>query len=149
MEDHPNRPHPDVQALTKAAADGNAAFMNGDMDRWLSLIPHSTDFSLLSPFGRWSIGFDPAPEWLAEMSRSFKSGTTTLEVITSHATNGMIVLVAIERQTAVVGHLPEQDWSLRVTLVYRRVGDNWLQIHRHADPLVKRIPLETLAAMAA
>jgi len=29
-------------------------------------------------------------------------------------------LVAIERSAAVVGGLPEQDWSLRVTLEFRR-----------------------------
>jgi hypothetical protein len=27
--------------------------------------------------------------------------------------------VVIDRQRASVGHLPEQDWSLRVTLFYR------------------------------
>ena len=39
----------------------------------------------------------------------------------------------IERQTAEVGGLPEQDWSLRVTEVYRKVGSEWQLMHRHAD----------------
>jgi hypothetical protein len=44
--------------------------------------------------------------------------------------------------------LPDQDWSLRVTLVYRRQGAEWWLVHRHADPLVRHVGLETAAALA-
>jgi ketosteroid isomerase-like protein len=58
------------------------------------------------------------------------------------------VLVVIERQHGEVGGLPDQDLSLRVTLVFRRDGSEWRQVHRHADPLVHDISLEQLAALA-
>ena len=45
----------------------------------------------------------------------------------------------IERQTAEVGGLPAQDWSLRVTEVYRKAGSEWQLVHRHADPLVRHV----------
>lgn len=32
----------------------------------------------------------------------------------------LVVMAAIERQHGEVGGLPDQDWSLRVTLVFRR-----------------------------
>jgi hypothetical protein len=35
-----------------------------------------------------------------------------------------------------------------VTLVFRRDGSEWRQVHRHADPLVHGISLEQLAALA-
>ena len=47
-----------------------------------------------------------------------------------------------------VGGLPAQDWPLRVTLVYRRDGDEWRLAHRHADPLAAGISLEQAAAFA-
>jgi hypothetical protein len=47
-----------------------------------------------------------------------------------------------------VGGLPAQDWSLRVTLVFRRDGSEWRQVHRHADALVHGISLEQLSALA-
>jgi ketosteroid isomerase-like protein len=60
----------------------------------------------------------------------------------------MVVLVAVERQHGEVGGMPDQDWSLRVTLLFRRSGDRWELLHRHADPLVKPIPMEHCAQLA-
>jgi ketosteroid isomerase-like protein len=60
----------------------------------------------------------------------------------------MVVLVLIERQRLEVGGLPEQEWSLRVTLVWRRHGDHWRLVHRHADPLVRNIGLQRAAEIA-
>jgi ketosteroid isomerase-like protein len=71
-----------------------------------------------------------------------------LEVAQSYVADGLVVLVMIERQRAEVGGLPAQDWSLRVTEVYRKHGDEWELAHRHADPLVRRITLEQAAALA-
>jgi hypothetical protein len=66
----------------------------------------------------------------------------------SYASGDLAVLAVIERQHGEVGGLPDQDWSLRVTLVYRRQGAEWWLVHRHADPLVRNVGLETAAALA-
>ena len=58
------------------------------------------------------------------------------------------MLVAVERQHGEVGDLPHQDWSLRVTIVFRRAGDRWQIVHRHADPLVREIPFTDFAELA-
>ena len=59
---------------------------------------------------------------MAEMARYFQNGKTDLELVQTYACEDIVVLVMIERQTAQVGGLPEQDWSLRVTEVYRKAG---------------------------
>jgi hypothetical protein len=59
----------------------------------------------------------------------------------------MVVLVIIERQHAEVGGLPDQEWSLRVTQVFRRRDAEWEYVHRHADPLVRNIGLRAAAAI--
>lgn len=135
--------------LVALAREKNAAFMSGDMRRWHSLARIAADFTLMQPFGGpASHGFDARPERLAELSRYFRNGKTELEVVQTLFSDELVVLVMIERQVAEVGNLPEQDWSLRVTEVYRRAGDDWDLVHRHADPLVHPISLEQAAALA-
>jgi ketosteroid isomerase-like protein len=57
--------------------------------------------------------------------------------------------VVIERQRGTVRDLPEQDWSLRVTWVFRRGGESgWEVVHRHADALVHPIDHERLGRLA-
>ena len=54
----------------------------------------------------------------------------------------------IERRHGEVGGLPDQDWPLRVTQIYRRDGSDWLLVHRHADPLAHAVGLEQAAVLA-
>lgn len=139
----------DIAALIARAAEKNAAFMRGDMQRWKELVRIAPDFTLMQPFGGpASHGFDNSPERLAEMGRYFRNGKTQLEVAQTYASGELAVLVMIERQTGEVGGLPEQDWSLRVTEVYRKTASEWQLAHRHADALVHRITLEQLSALA-
>jgi ketosteroid isomerase-like protein len=103
----------------------------------------------MQPFGGpASHGFDANPERLAAMARYFAGGNAELEVVETYASADLVVLVFIERQRGRVGGLPEQDWSLRVTQVYRRRGGAWELVHRHADPLVRNVGLEKTAALA-
>lgn len=138
-----------VANLVRRAADKNAAFMNGDMRRWTDLARIASDFTLMQPFGgRASHGFDASPKRLKDMALIFRRGRTSLELERAYASDAIIVLAMIERQKAEVGKLPEQDWSLRVTEVYRKDGSDWLLVHRHADPLVRRRTLEQTATLA-
>jgi ketosteroid isomerase-like protein len=132
------------------ADHANAAFMRGDMQTWHRLAgPIAEDFTLMQPFGgAASHGFDASPERLAVMAGYFSGGSTELEIVETYASADLVVLVFLERQRGRVGGLPEQDWSLRVTQVYRKRGDVWELVHRHADPLVRNMGLETTAGLA-
>lgn len=135
--------------LIRRTAEANAALMRGDMSRYLTLITHADDYTLMAPFGGAPTrGFDVSSERLAELGRFFRAGTSELELVQSYASGDMVVLVVIERQRGEVGGLPDQDWSLRVTQVYRREGSEWRLVHRHADPLVKGMSVEQAAAIA-
>jgi ketosteroid isomerase-like protein len=139
----------EIADLFRLSAEANSALMCGDIEGYLALIKHAGDYTLMAPFGGAPTrGFDTSSERLSALARFFKAGKTDLELVQSYASGDLVVLVVIERQRAEVGGLPEQDWSLRVTSVFRREGSEWLLVHRHADPLVNSISLEQAAAIA-
>ena len=70
-------------------------------------------------------GSDYTPERMQAMGRFFRNGTFKQELVQSYASDDMVVLAVIEQTNVEVGGLPAQDWSLRVTLVYRREGADW------------------------
>ena len=138
----------DVAELVRRTADAAAAYIRGDIRRYLTLIKHGDDYTLMPPYGgEPRRGFD-AEGALEATPKMFRGGEADLEVVQSYASGDMAVLVAIERQHGEVGGMPDQDWSLRVTLVFRREGPEWRLVHRHADPLVHPISMEHMAVLA-
>ncbi len=138
----------ELDRLVRTTEEATNAFLRGDMARYLALTPHAPGFTLCNPFGGTPTLYDDRRESLLAAASFFQGGEVTIELVHAHATADMLVLVMIERQHGKVGGMPDQDWSLRVTQVYRRIGGAWLVAHRHADPLTRNIGLERAAAIA-
>jgi ketosteroid isomerase-like protein len=147
---HPTKPalENNVEMLIKRSKESNAALMRGDIDTYKSLLTLSDDFTLMSPFGGEPTRGPLTNEAMQRMGKFFKHGTHDQELVRAYGTQDMVVLAIIERSRVEVGGLPSQEWALRVTLVYRRDGDDWTLVHRHADPLVERISLPYAATIA-
>lgn len=136
----------EVQQLVTRSEEANDALMRGDVDRYRALVPIAGDFTLMSPFGgEPSRGTDE--KRMHALRSFFKNGKLKQELVHAYGSDDMVVLAVIERARVEVGGLPAQDWALRVTLVYRRDGDQWRLAHRHADPLAHGISLEHAAVL--
>jgi ketosteroid isomerase-like protein len=86
---------------------------------------------------------------LDALAQFFRGGEVKVEVVETYTSGDLAVLVVIERQHGTIGNLPEQDWSLRVTWVFRRGAESdWELVHRHADALAHAIDHERLGALA-
>jgi ketosteroid isomerase-like protein len=139
----------DLAELADRMDEAAAAYIRGDVHHYLSLFDIPDDFTLMPPYGgETSHGFTYTEEGARETSRFFASGEASLDVQQTYASGDLAVLVAVERQHGEVGGFPDQDWSLRLTLVLRRRGERWELVHRHADPLVRPIPFEHCAQLA-
>ena len=141
--------HPSLAELSRIAQESAEAYLAGDLDTYARVLPHADDFTLMPPFGGPTRNGFVLDDETREATRStFRGGHVEVEVDASYVTDDLAVLAVVERQRGLVGDLAEQDWSLRVTLVFRRDGGQWRLVHRHADALVHTIGWNVLSQLA-
>lgn len=141
--------HPALAQLTRMAQESAEAYLAGDLDTYAKVLPHADDFTLMAPFGGpIRHGFVVDDETREATRSTFRGGQVEVEVDASYVTDDLAVLAVVERQRGLVGDLTEQDWSLRVTLAFRRDGGQWRLVHRHADALVHTVGWNTLSQLA-
>jgi hypothetical protein len=138
----------ELDELVRRTEQATTAFMRGDMGAYLAVTPHAPGFTLMNPFGGAPTRYEDRVPSLLAAAGYFRGGETKIELVQALRSDDLLVLVMIERQHGEVGGLPDQDWSLRVTQVYRRAGSEWQLAHRHADPLVHPVDLQRAAALA-
>ena len=140
----------ELAALVERTTEAAQALISGDIEGYVARIKHADDYTLMSPYGGDPVrGFDDSEGALEGLAQFFRGGDATVEVVETYVSGDLAVLVVIERQRGTVGDLPEQDWSLRVTWVFRRTAESdWEVVHRHADALVHAIDHERLGALA-
>ena len=140
----------ELAALVRRVTEAAQALISGDIEGYVALIKHAHDYTLMSPYGGDPVrGFDDSDEALDALARFFRGGEANVEVVETYTSGDLAVLVVIERQHGTIGDLPEQDWSLRVTWVFRRSAESeWELVHRHADALVHAIDHGRLGALA-
>jgi ketosteroid isomerase-like protein len=140
----------DLADLVARVREATASLIRGDVRRYLALVPSAEDYTLMPPTGgETRHGFDSSAETIEALEAFFAGeGDGEFELEQSYVSGDLAVLVGVERQHGVVSGLPGQDWSLRVTLVFRREESDWRLAHRHADALVHPIDMEQLAKLA-
>jgi len=137
----------DLPGFVRRAEEAAAAWVRGDIDRYLDLVHHASGFTLLAPTGGPATRQEDRHAELTGWASPFAQGEARLEHVETHAWGDAVVLVMIERQHGRVGDQPDQDLSLRVTHVYRRDTSGWLLVHRHADPLAAPLALADVTAL--
>jgi ketosteroid isomerase-like protein len=140
----------DLAKLAERVREATGALMQGDIHRYLELVNHAPDYTLMPPTGGPTRhGFDSSPASVEALEKTFPGGGDgDLELVQQYASGDLTVLVGVERQHGPVAGLPAQDWPLRVTLVFRREDSDWRLVHRHADALVHPIAMEQLSLLA-
>ena len=114
----------DLADLTERWSLAAQAYLDGDLPRYAALANHAPDFTLTPPLGGDPReGFDGSDQAVESTAKTFRGGDTSFDVFASYASGDLAVLVATERQHGTVFDLPSQEWSLRLTLVFRRDGD--------------------------
>lgn len=123
-----------VAAFRQALSD----YMKGDPAPVLSCFSPRDDVTLANPLGPPRRGPAEVQEAAAAAAASFTDGSMRgIEEVSRYSTPDLGYVVEIERaQARVPGIEGMSRISLRVTMVFRREGDAWKVVHRHADPIL-------------
>lgn len=125
-----------VAELLRRVRIGHIAWINGDSGPYEFTDETST---ILGAFGGATVGATAATPGQRRAVAQFVSGSGSVELINSGVSANVAWLVMIERARVMfVGHDHDCRWDLRVTEVFERRGEDWVRVHRHADPLVDR-----------
>ncbi|SRR6266536_3943520 len=147
---HPEITDEELGKLAERVREAAGALMQGDIRRYLALVNHAPDYTLMPPTGGPTThGFDSSPASIEAMEKTFAGGGDgDFELVQQYVSGNLAVLVGVEQQHGRVGGLPDQDWPLRVTLVFRREDSDWRLVHRHADALAHPITMQQLSLLA-
>ncbi len=113
-------------------------FSRGDPEPAKAIFSHRDDVILANPFGPPSRGWPKASEAMDFASSRFREGKVTkIETIAEYESSYLATVFEIEQWTAKVsGRATLDSFTLRVTTTFRREGDAWKVVHRHADPIM-------------
>src|SRR3954471_3829256 len=99
----------DLNEFVGRTEEAAAAWVRGDLDRYLDLVHHARGFTLLAPTGGPASRHGDRTGELRGWESSFAGGEATLEHVMTHAWGDTVVLVMTERQHGRIGDQPDQD----------------------------------------
>lgn len=137
----------EIDELVAALDAGRQAWISGRLEETATThMAQAEDMSIFGPFGGELNVLGP---WQPKIAALFHGGSGRCELLKAIADGDLVVLIMLERNLVRFAEDAEpRPWILRTTQVFRRDGDRWLRLHRHADPLITRRALaETLALL--
>jgi ketosteroid isomerase-like protein len=126
-------------AAVEASDIANRDLLHGNPTKLEQLYAHTQDVTVLGGFGGIESGWEEVSPRLDWAAGQFKSGSYERETLSLVEGSDLAFTVSIERnRVREIGKPDETELNLRVTQVYRRDGEQWRLVHRHADPLVNK-----------
>jgi ketosteroid isomerase-like protein len=125
-----------------------AAFIQGDPDVQKPLWSRGEDVTLANPLGPPVKGFEGVWKHADAASALISEGDSyTFDTISVVETADLAYEVGIEHNRAKLkGSTEKTPISLRVTTIFRREGDEWKIVHRHADSITEERSIQSLVS---
>jgi ketosteroid isomerase-like protein len=129
----------DFKTFMKERQQVAAAYVSGDAEPLGRIVAQQSPASFMSPGGGVVKGTQAVWSRYEKDAGRFEPGSTTeLEIIDMAAGDTVAYWTGIQQaQARMKGQAEAVANKLRVTEVFRREGDSWKLVHRHADPLAE------------
>ena len=136
----------DFDGAIEAFRQALVRYVKGDPRRALELFSQRDDVTLANPLGPPRRGPAEVGRVAADAAAQLRDGSPPrFEEISRYSTSDLGYVVHIERtQARVAGSENLGQIALRVTMIFRREGDTWKVVHRHADPITTPRPITTI-----
>ncbi len=127
----------DFEQFMKQRSEAALSYINGDAAPLGEIVAHHSPATFFRPSGDYYQGAEAVQSQYEFDATSFESGSEgQLEILHMAASSGLAYWVGFQRATARLRGTPEPvPFNLRITELFRREGDSWKLIHRHADLL--------------
>ena len=127
----------DFEQFMKRREDAARAYVNGDAEPVRRISTQISPATFFHPNGDYEQGAEQVSSRYVRDAEHFESGgDSSFEVLQMAASDGIAYWVGFQRATARLKEkLEAVPMSLRITEVFRRQGDEWKLVHRHADSL--------------
>ena len=127
----------DFKTFMKERQQVAAAYVSGDAAPLGRVVAQVSPATFMSPSGGVVRGTQEVWSRYQQDAGRFEAGSMTeLEVLDMAAGDTVAYWTGIQKAQARMKGEPVA-YKLRVTEVFRREGDAWKLVHRHADPLVE------------
>jgi len=134
----------DVQDLIAAVTIAQTEWVNGVVNPLWDL----REGTIFGPFGGPAGGGPGLDEAQSRIAALFHDGSAELDIANTIVSGDVVCLALVERNSVRFdGDDEPRPWILRSTVVFRRDGDSWTLLHRHADPLIQTRDLTATLAL--
>jgi ketosteroid isomerase-like protein len=106
---------------------------SGNPEPYIACWADSDDATLFGAWGPIDKGFRRLAKTFRWVGSRFRSGRLVPEHSVVASSGDLAYTVGFERGEMTVDDGPPRLMTIRVTHIYRRFGDTWRLVHRHAD----------------
>ena len=135
-----------VDELIERYQLGLDEFMKGNPEAVKELFSHREDVTLANPLGPPVHGWDEVGATIEHAATQFRDGRLVgVDIVEKHVTAEFAYTLWLEHAEGKAGGREDiAPVTLRVTMIYRPEDGTWKVVHRHADPITRAQPAESV-----